>query len=316
MKQTNTGEAENLQSITSEQKKNSEDLDGISVASQILFVIVLYKMPLTDSLTFQSLEVAVHSFFPDYKIDLLICDNSPIPQFNVNELIENKCFNLYCLHDSSNPGISLSYNKAVELASIKNKKWILFLDHDTNLPSHALSQYVDALRLWPGYPLYAPQVLSDGILLSPCKYILYRGSHLKSIMAGVHKTTNRNVLNSGLLIDLKAYERVGGYDEQVWLYFSDFTFFNKIKRQYKDYVVIDCRVEHSLSSSDYSNYDLAMKRFKYYCEGAKAASELENNTLAYISYRLTVGLRSVKMTKRFKTINFFKIYLNTFFNRI
>ena len=285
--------------------------DDVEFASKILFVIVLYKVRLTESLTFQSLNKTVKSFLPQIQVDLLICDNSPTSQFDINEDTGTNAFNVYYLHDSVNPGISLSYNRAVELALIKEKKWLLVLDQDTILPTEGLRKYINALKNWPDFPVYTPQVYSGDTLLSPCRYFMHRGSPFTIIKPGVNILQGKNVINSGLLINVEAYREVGGYDEKVWLYFSDFVFFDRLKKHYKKFIVLDFSVEHELSSSDYSDLSFAINRFTYYCQGAKAARISDGSLQANIGYTIAVGLRSILMCRRFGNTVFLKIYIKS-----
>ena len=289
--------------------------DNVEFVSRILFVIVLYKVRLTESLTFQSLSVAVQSFLPHNHVDLLICDNSPTPQFDVNESVDNNHFRLYYLHDSTNPGISRSYNIAAEIASTKEKKWLLVLDQDTTIPVDGIQKYVNGLRAWPGFPIYTPQVYFDTVMLSPCRYFMHRGSPLVSIKSGVHHTEGKNVINSGLLISTEAYQKAGGYDENVWLYFSDFVFFDRLKKHFKNFIVLDCRIEHELSSSDYSDLSFAISRFSYYCRGAREASVSSGGVNAYLGYGVTVGLRSILMCRRFKNMSFLMVFVKSFLSK-
>ncbi len=291
-----------------------EEGSNLDLINDFLFVIVLYGVAIEDSLTFNSLSESVKLLHPQLRVDLLICDNSLVLQDFSIASKTNSCYNIYYLHDSSNPGISASYNKAAEFASMKRKKWILVMDQDTIFPNNALSSYLQSLRQSPNAPLYAPKVFdTTGLMLSPCAYNVYRGSPLRDVQAGVNSVRNRNIINSGLLLNLEAYRRVGGYDENVWLYFSDFIFFNRLTKYYKSFVVVDCKLTHELSSSDYTNYEFAAKRFSYYCEGAKAASLCDTGFISYLSYRLTVGSRSLLMTWRFKNINFLKTFSRNFF---
>ena len=285
--------------------------DKFVVVSKVLFVIVLFKTRLTDSLTYNSLRTAVMSFLPEGQVDLLICDNSPVQEINQQDYENDKFFSVAYLHDPNNPGISLSYNRAAKFAVEKGKKWMLVLDQDSILPENSLDKYMEALITWPDYPIYTPQVYAQNVLLSPCRYFMHRGSPLPHVKSGVNTIIGKNVVNSGLLISLDAYQKVGGYDEKVWLYFSDFVFFNRLKEYYKEFVVVNCRIEHELSSSDYSNYEFAYKRFTYYCQGAKEASE-SSNTFAYFGYGLTVGMRSILMCRRFKSLSFLEIFYNNF----
>lgn len=307
--------ADHSSSISSEPRQSSASAQDIDFISRILFLIVLYKTDLNESPAFQSLKNTVRSFTTKDYVDVLICDNSPLLKIGSLDQIDNEEFNLYYLHDPTNPGISLSYNRGAEIASLKGKEWILVLDQDTTLQIDTLQKYMNALSAYPNFPVYAPMLYSNNLLLSPCRYIMNRGTHLAKIEPGVHFLKKRNVLNSGLLISIDAYQNVGGYDENVWLYFSDFVFFDRLKGLYEKFVVVDCHIEHQLSSSDYSNAKFALNRFTYYCQGAKAASVSNGELKSYLGYTLMVGLRSILMSYRFKNISFVKVFTNTFFTR-
>jgi len=158
--------------------------------------------------------------------------------------------------------------------------------------------------------VYAPQVYSGPLLFSPCRYLFRKGSNLSTIKPGKHPMRYKNVLNSGLLINLDAFRLVGGYNEGVKLYFSDFVFFDRLKRYYNDFIVIDCRLDHQLSSVDYKDIDVALTRFSYYCAGARQASQ--GNISAYFNQAIVIGIRSILMNNRFKSLKFFKVYKEEF----
>jgi rhamnosyltransferase len=295
-------------------KELDQQVIDVTTVQKILFVVVLYKIILDESLTYKSLGKSIEEFCHDLRVDLLVCDNSSNPQIIKEDADSNRQFNIYYLHDSGNPGISLSYNRAAELASVKEKSWLLVMDQDTVFPVDAINKYVQSLNQYPNFSLYAPKVRGiDGLLLSPCGYKFYRGYPLQDLPVGINSSAGRNVINSGLLLDLEAYKSIDGYDERVWLYYSDFVFFNRLKKKYNEFVIVNCQLNHELSASDYTDYAFAMKRFQYYCEGAKAASLCDRNFVSDISYRLTVGMRGMLMTWRFKKISFFKVFLQNFF---
>ena len=273
-------------------------------------VIVLYNTTLADSVTFQSLKKVVSFYRLPERINIMVCDNSPTPQVTMDYIQQEKLFTIHYLHDAQNPGVSRSYNRGARLAERLHKRWLLLLDQDTVLPANFLPQYQTALQKYPNYPLYAPQLYSGTALFSPCRYAFGKGSNLHHIESGVHTMTHRNVLNSGLLIQLDAFKAVGGYDEKVKLYFSDFAFFERLKRVYRKFVVIGCQLEHQLSSVDYSDHSFALKRFSLYCKGARQTSR--GNLLAYLNQAITVGLRSVLMSWRFKSLQFFSAFFQSF----
>lgn len=281
-----------------------------SSLKDILFVIVLYNLKLEKSTTFNSLKNAIEFTDEVYEVDLYVYDNSLLFNSDLSVNYDNIC--LKYIHDSNNSGVSVAYNKASEYATTKNKKWMLIFDQDTSIPIDALTKYIEALRKWPDQPLYAPKLYSNGILLSPCNYVFYKGFHLKSIKSGINTVKRKNILNSGALISLTAYRKVDGYDSNVWLYFSDFVFFNRLKQYYKYFVVLDVSYEHELSSDDYKDLNFAKNRFNLYCEGAKAASVSDKSKFASFAYFITVFLRSILLSVRLNDKNFFVIFLNKF----
>ena len=273
-------------------------------------VIVLYKTNLSESRTFQSLKDAVHNYDPTERIDLLVFDNSPSPQIAIEQFNEESPFRIHYLHDSQNPGVSRAYNRGAELAADLNKTWLLIFDQDTAMPADTLFHYQKALDVYPNYPVYAPQLYSGSLLYSPCRYRFGKGSNLPHIEPGIHSTNHRGILNSGLLIQLQAFRRVGGYDDTVRLYFSDLVFFGRLKKVYSQFVVVDCRLEHQLSSVDYGDKSVALNKFAAYCAGARQASR--GNGFAYVNQGIMVGLRSLRMSWRFKSWLFPLVFFKTF----
>ncbi len=278
-----------------------------------LIVIVLYNLSLHDTITYQALDKILQEYKSERSVDLFIYDNSPIAYTSVDAVNGNSKFNVDYLHDPTNPGVSKAYNRAADWASDKEKKWLLVLDQDTDLPADGLLRYAQAVESFPDFPLYAPQVYSGGLLYSPCRYVFHKGSNLRSIDPGVHKTRYRSVINSGLLLYLSAFHEVGGYDEEVQLYFSDHVFFDRIKKYFPNFVVINCRLEHQLSSVDYNDLSTALTRFAYYSRGARQASH--NRNYIYAKHSIMVGLRSLVMCYRFRSLKFASVFKRNFFGK-
>ncbi|CCH02965.1 glycosyltransferase-like protein [Fibrella aestuarina BUZ 2] len=287
-----------------------------SFLDDVLFVITLYKTELPNSITFNSLKKFIHTqSIESPRADLALMDNSPISDFSSIEQLNINWLNIYYFHDPSNPGVSKSYNRAADLATTLKKKWLLLLDQDSLLPDNGLEKYQIATSLWKGHSVYAPILRSQKIILSPCAYHFFRASHLKKIGIGINTTHNRNVLNSGLLIDIESFDMVGRYDENVWLYFSDFVFFNRLKKHYKHFVIVDIHIEHDLSSADYVDINIAKERFELYCDGAFLAYKSERSSYSLICYTATIGLRSLLMSLRLRKITFLSIFYKKFLSR-
>ncbi|GAB3793511.1 glycosyltransferase [Spirosoma humi] len=290
-------------------KTRTEEID---LWADTLIVIVIYNTNLTDSVTFLSLEKSILVSNLPYSVDLLVCDNSLHSKTDITQVNKSGVFNIRYLHDLDNPGVSLSYNRASDLALVLKKKWLLVLDQDTGLPTNVVTKYQQSVNQFHGFPIYCPLVYSNSLLFSPCRYVLKKGINLNHVSPGIHSMKGRNVLNSGLLISLNAFRKAEGYDETVQLYFSDFVFFDRLKKHFKNFVVIDCNLNHSLSSVDYTNLKTALDGFIRYTKGARAASKIQNSFVLYPQYFIALFFRSVLMSLRFKNTAFFENFLKIF----
>lgn len=267
----------------------------------ISVVIVLYNTRLSNSVTFQSLTNSIKE--NENKITLIIYDNSPERQdINFSEYL---MWDIKYIHDKSNPGVSTAYNKAAKVASELNKIWILLTDQDTFFPKESISKYIEAINAFDQINFFVPYLKSGDINFSPSKYYFSRGCIWKDALPGIHSFRNKTVLNSGILVDLDAFNSVGGYNEKVQLYFSDFEFVNKFKRKYENFYLIDFTCKHQLS--DIVNVDLesAKKRFYYYCEGGYQSS---TSKLHFILLFITIFLRSIKLSLKYRNFIFLQIF--------
>lgn len=277
-----------------------------------LIVIVLYNCSIEKSVTFNSLLDALHTYKPSQPIDVIIYDNGPVGESYHAPTQYSTLLTLTYLLDLSNPGVSKAYNVAAKRAIDMGKKRILILDQDTNMPQDSLCKYAQALDQWPNSTVYLPILFNSDTqqIISPCRYFFKRGSLLSSITPGTHSWKGRNALNSGLLIDLSAFWHVGGYNEQVRLYFSDFIFIDRLKKCYPSFTAVDTILLHQLSSTDYKNISFALRRFELYCKGSREASNI--NTIYYPMYSVTIFLRSLRMCQRLKSTKPIRIFMKYF----
>ena len=276
---------------------------------KLFIVIVIYDTDLSDSEAYNSLsECFTQCAQAGYLVDLMIVNNGPAV---IDCHVDEKIFRLHFVERLDNPGVSEAYNIAGKLAKQLGKDWLLLLDQDTRLPTESWQHYSESISRYSKLPLHAPRLRADSLLVSPCGYSFYRGHILPSIDSGIHQMIGHNVLNSGLLISVDAFHSVGGYDENVQLYFSDFVFFDRLKTCYNDFAVVDLDLIHNLSSSDYSSLSKAISRFTLYCQGAYAAARGEIGRS--ILYFLTVGARSLVMGIRFKTWLFVRVFMGVWF---
>lgn len=267
--------------------------------NSIIAVVVLYKSKFEDVKSIQTLSNSI--FVAGWKkMDLVIYDNSP--EYNT-EPLENSTFYIHYIPDYTNSGVSKAYNSAFEIGRSLGKKYILLLDQDTEVADSYCRNLVSIDGV---HSIIVPRLESRGVILSPCRYRLGRGTSLKitECTEGVKSIKGRNFLNSGSLISISLFEQVGGFDETVPLYFSDFNFFNRVRRFVGFYYQMDAAFNHEMSSNDERDMNKFSKRFEFYCDGAYNCYKTPVGVFVMI---VNVLLRASKLGLKYKTFRFFKI---------
>jgi len=272
----------------------------------ILCILVIYKTKPEESLSFTSLTSNLQRI--DGKLDILIYDNSPLSS-NYISTYDNSCWNIQYIHDANNPGVSFSYNTGYKIAQKMNKKWLLLLDQDTFFPENILELYFESATQFSENKLFVPILVHKEKIISPCSFYFNRGSSMKNVNIGINSIKNKSVLNSGLLIDLVTFAKVGGYNDKIKLDYSDFFFINRYRKVYSNFVVINSLCMHHIASSTEKDLQIVVKRYINYCEGIRNYAE---GFATLLSLFVLVFSRSIKMSFRFKTIIFFKIFIKHF----
>lgn len=264
----------------------------------VLAVLVLYKCSLKQSETYKTLVGSLLAFKGE--LDMLVYDNSPVRQYDKDDFREEN-INIHYISDPTNPGVSKAYNRGAAYACRKGKKWLLILDQDTVFPLDAIKKYNDhRLR---ETSICAPILKSEQGTISPCKYKWGRGKALKYDVLGINSFGNKSLLNSGLLIPLELFNTIGGYDERIPLDFSDHEFIERVKKITSVFFLSEIVCKHSLSAVDRDKKKVIF-RFGSYMKGAKVCC-LKG---ASCGFRFSVLLRTLKLTAKYRSLDFLKIY--------
>jgi len=115
-------------------------------------------------------------------------------------------------------------------------------------------------------------------------------------------------LNSGLLIDREVFESVGGYDESIPLYFSDFAFMRKLKKNNYRLSVLDLLCQHGLSALEKQDEASALARFKQYCHGSKRFTQYTHQSFLHFCI---AGGRAIRLGIRHRSLNFIGILIQS-----
>jgi GT2 family glycosyltransferase len=267
-----------------------------------LAVMVLYQKGVDESETLLSLSQSLRGR-PE-KIDILVYDNSPAPQWRDDGKPWDGLSVRY-INDPSNPGVSRAYNAGFELARKLHKKWLLLLDQDTRFPDRALDRYAMAAeRHGEDLPLLAPMLVCDGRVYSPCLQVLQVNLPLRAAQPRKLSTRWRSVLGSGMCIRLDVYDKIGGFDERIPLDFADHDFFRRYRRHFQTFLLIDVVCQHGFSGRETSDIDTSLTRFGYYCEGARNSIRNFADLLLLPALAL---VRATRLSLRFGSVRFLRL---------
>jgi rhamnosyltransferase len=192
--------------------------------------------------------------------------------------------------------------ESVKHINTTNKQWILILDQDTEFPEDAVFHYLSGIELYPGKYLFCPKLLSKENIVSPCKIKFYRGVALRIMpKSGVFMLSFLKPINSGLLINLQAFNIIGGFNEHIKLDFSDFEFIDRFRIRYAEAVLLPIICKHSLSSFSIMPLNSAISRFGYYRSGIRL---LKKDFTSAIIIEILLMLRAIKFSIRYKSLQF------------
>lgn len=228
-------------------------------SKDILFVVVLYNETLGDCNTCRTLVAS------NKDVALLVFDNSPSAMHP--EGIDRP--NTVYVSRTDNPGLSYAYNYAAQYALEKGFGWLLLLDQDTEFTAGILSHYIAHANEHPNIMLFAPRmVVSDGRFISPVLKRFWGTKLERQAPRGVVSIKSHIPINSGMLINVEAFLKVGGYNNSVVLDFSDYQFIERFARHYDTFYVLSdiCRQQFS---DQVQSKKQKLTRFSIFCNCLK-----------------------------------------------
>jgi GT2 family glycosyltransferase len=280
--------------------------NNIEFWDDVLLVIVLYKEELFKTLTYKSIAEAAK--YANLIIDLFVYDNSPEPKMFSLFDEQSSNFNIKYCSDTNNSGLSVAYNRGVEVAREKRKRNVLMLDQDTFFPKKMFYEYESAALAFPNISIFAPLLLiEDDKIFSPCTYKMKRGWHPKNINTGINLLSNFLPVNSGVMISMDVFNKVGVYNEKLRVDFIDFQFMEKVRKMYKEFYVLNLEGRQSFSSSTY-NLNLELARFDIYVSDVRSIDKI--GILDKSIWLLNIIFRMFKLTIKYRRWVFIKTYIS------
>lgn len=228
--------------------------DGVPRATfSLLVVIVLYERALEEIAswtTISQLAAGAADAGDEGELSVnhvLIYDNSRVPLDGWRPLDR-----MEYRHDSRNGGTRAAYLLAIQRAKELGIPWILFLDHDTELPLSFLRSAYRQLHLDEGQcPDAVVPKVRDGLRPISPVVILDSGKiiPLENIKGSVDGR-RIGAISSGTIFNVSTLEKLGTIPEALWLDYVDHWIFTRLHAHRARIVILDVKIEHKLSLSD------------------------------------------------------------------
>jgi GT2 family glycosyltransferase len=288
--------------------------DGDPV-TQILIVVVRYKISLEDSQTMAGLAQSFRRQ-PELlqSMRVLVWDNSPTSLDQASGT-----FPFDYNFSEQNLGVSGAYNGAMAWAESIGCPWLLLLDQDTRIAEEYLSKmlsYCIKLQQETRIAAIVPFVRSRDMLISPQRFGRFVRNH--QVPKGVSGIIEEpaGAINSGTVMRVSALRAIDGYSDTFWLDYSDtFVFTTLYRSGYVIYLAGDLELTHSLANLDYNN-NMGTERYRSFLAAENIYHEMFHSRFQNIVFTLWLLARTGRQYCRFKNKEFAKLTLRTFCRRI
>lgn len=276
---------------------------------KITMVVVLYKLKPEESKTFQTLKQIIEFKNGSFKeIELILYDNSPTKHDFTPLHYEGIHITYY--HDPRNLGIAAAYNYAWSVAKGNNSKWLLLLDHDTELTQEYFHSIHNLSDIPEKVVAIVPKINSENMMISPVYSDTLRPLKEERPTAGVQ---DRSVMaiNSGALLSVDFINEMNGFNEDFALDYLDHWIFFKIYEKERKVLLLDVSLEHELSVLDYTR--VSLQRYQSILDSEVKFYRNYKKEL-FPKYRIQLGKRFLKQVLTVKNKEIALLTLKRFFS--
>ena len=266
----------------------------------IYVVIVLYKIDLFEARSYQTL------IAPNQIKDFLVYDNSPQEGYtDTSKLPDGATY----IHDKSNSGLSVAYNRGAQIAKEKDFRRVLLLDQDTYFEPNVWQAYVENAD-YAG--ITSPIITTEGqqsLPFSPVKIDgLFKRAE-KMTKPGEYSLCQYAVVNSGCCVPTHLFLQCGGYDPRVTLDFSDFQFQLRLRKHYSKFLLLNAHAIQDFSN-DCTDVSKIKARFVLYLKSARYFQT--DNRKDWIKHQCEVWKHIAALTLRTHSLYFIKAYISKY----
>ncbi|NSB16587.1 glycosyltransferase family 2 protein [Clostridium beijerinckii] len=162
---------------------------------------------------------------------LVIVDNSSRPQ--TIKLLErlNKNPNIKVIFNDKNCGIAKALNQGINFVKENNYEWILTLDHDSVCEKDMIKNMLSCLNDYNDKDNIG--ILTPKIFEMHKQNFISKNSHQECKCIKV-----KDCIQSGSLIKLKVFDKIGYFNEELFIYHVDFDFCQRLLKS--NYDIVQC----------------------------------------------------------------------------
>lgn len=229
----------------------------------IYIVVVLYNQRIKQI-------VSIDNFYQvtkNYPFQIIVCDNSNSEYEYWNREDAKKYSGLTYIYNSGNIGLSKSYNKAIKSIN-EQSYWVMLADDDTKFSLEYLTNVWEKARE-KQCELITGMIYSNNHIFSPVKkYSPFRKKMKFVETPGIYE--NIYAVNSGLTIHSTIFDKIGMFDERLFLDMVDYHFMEQlIKHKLNRISVVRGSIHQNFSGetsggwkSDFHRFDILKKDIK------------------------------------------------------
>ena len=227
----------------------------------IEIVLVLYGIAPEQSRAFVSLRRHIARLGIDYELVVYNNDTS----LHIPDSAEYIAVNA-----EDNDMLARAYNYALQRAARAGRKWLLLLDHDTEVTAdyfEALNVFVSKAAASPEVVAAVPEVCQQGVYLSPIAYNIHIGPFLyfRKVVCNTAVSQKQCIVgfNSGAVLDVDFITSIGGFSEHYPMDMLDYWYFLQIYLHHRKVIILPVAIEQCLSLMDIAK-EMSSERYRNY----------------------------------------------------
>lgn len=226
--------------------------------SSLSIVIVIYNTLIYDIASWK----IFYQYCNNGKVNIVVLDNSE----NKDIVRKNKQYSVtlidrvkYLCNDG-NIGLSKSYNRALQLT---NSEWYFFADDDTIFSTSYIENVLKQISVHSEY-CFCGIIKSNGRQFSPSKNGAFGNKKIDFISKpGIYN--NIYAANSGLIISKLVLEKVGAFDESLFLDLVDRNLMENLKKNnLNKFYVLEGDIVQEFSGNMRISIKKSLPRFKIF----------------------------------------------------